>query len=71
MAPIKHTFEVAVLVDQFILLEHAVDPARDGDTGLAHHGGTGKAAFEPIEFHAPRFSKVFPRTFDQTVIARQ
>ena len=64
MAPIKNAFEVAVLVDQLVFFENAVDPARDGDAWLAHHAGVGEATFEPIEFHTPRFGEVFPRTFD-------
>ena len=39
MTPENAGLEVGVLVDQLVFLQHAVDPARHGDTGLAHHGG--------------------------------
>jgi len=37
MAPIEHAAQVAVLIDEFVFLQHTVDPARHRDAGLAHH----------------------------------
>ena len=71
MAPKEHAAQVAVLVDEFVFLHHAVDPARHGDAGLAHHGRGGKAALDPFKIHAPGFGEVLPRALDQAVIAGQ
>ena len=71
MAPIKHAAQVAVLVDQLVFLEHAVNPARDRHAVLAHHGGGGKAAFDPLKINAPSFGEMLPRAFGQAVITGQ
>ena len=39
MAPEHAGLEVGVLVNQLVFLQHTVNPARHGDTRLAHHRG--------------------------------
>ena len=71
MAPIEHAAQVAVLVDQLVLLQHAVNPARHGDAVLGHHRGRGVLLFDPLEVHTPHVGEVLPRTFGQAVVAGQ
>src|SRR5690606_1843392 len=63
--------QVGILVDELVVLEHAVDPARDGDAGLGHHLGRGIAALDPVVVDAPDAGEVSPRAFGQTVVAGQ
>ena len=60
MAPEEHTAQIAVLVDEFVFLHHAVNPARDGDARLAHHGGCRKTPLDPFKVHAPGFGEMLP-----------
>ena len=71
MAPEKDTTQVGILVDELIFLEHAVNPARDGDARLGHHAGGGKTVFDPVELDAPDLGEVLPGTFGNAVVARQ
>ena len=71
MAPEKHGAQVGVLVDEFVFLHHAVNPARHGDAGLAHHGGRCVAALDPVKVNAPALGKMLPRAFGQAVVAGQ
>jgi hypothetical protein len=71
MAPIEHAAQVRVLVDQLVLLEHAVDPARHGDAGLGHHRGRCEAALDPFVVDTPGGGEVLPRPFDDAVVAGQ
>ena len=51
---------VAVGAHEPLVKALSVAEETHGDTGLGHHAGVGKAAFEPIEFHTPCFGEVFP-----------
>ena len=71
MAPIEHTAQVAVLINEFVFLEHTIDPARHRDAVFAHHGRAGVAALDPFKVNIPSFGKVLPRAFSQPIVARQ
>ena len=59
MAPEEHAAQVRALVDQFVLFQHTVDPARDGDAGLLHHA-FGILLLDPLVVDAPGGGEVFP-----------
>ncbi len=71
MAPVEHRADVVVLVDQLVLLQHRVDPARDGGARFLHHRLRGEAALDPVVIDAPHRGIVLPRTGGQAVVARQ
>ena len=60
MTPEEHATQVGLLINEFIFLHHAVNPARHGDSGLAHHGRRCVAAFDPVKVNSPSFGKVLP-----------
>ena len=70
MAPEEQTAQVAVLIDEFVLFQHTIDPARHGHAGLTHHAGR-VLRLDPVEFHAPGLGEVFPGALRQTIVARQ
>ena len=71
MAPKEHAAQIAVLVNQLIFLEHAINPTRHGDAVFAHHGGRCIPTFDPFKIDIPSFGKVLPRTFGKAIVARQ
>ena len=71
MPPEHHTSEVRVLVYQLVLLHHAVDPARHGDTRFAHHGGGCITSFDPVKVHTPDLGKMLPGALCQAVVTGQ
>jgi hypothetical protein len=70
MAPEEHAAQVAFLVDQFVLLHHAIDPARHGHARLAHHAGR-VLLLDPLEIDVPGLGEVLERAFGQAVVAGQ
>ena len=70
VAPVKDAAQVGVLVDKLVFFQHTVNPARHGDARLAHHGGRGIAALDPVKVNAPALGKMLPRAFGQAVVAR-
>ena len=71
MTPVEDGFQVRILIDQIVLLKHAVDPARNSDAGLGHHGLAGKLLLHPLEVNTPYTAPVFPGTDRDAVIAGQ
>ena len=70
VAPEEQAAQVAFLVDQLVLLEHAVDPARHRHAGLGHHARR-VLLLDPLEVDAPDLGEVLPRAFGQAVVAGQ
>ena len=70
MAPVEQAAQVAVLVDQLVLLEHAVDPARHRHAGLVHHARR-IAALDPVEADAPDGREMLESAVSQAVVGRQ
>ena len=71
MAPVENAAQVRVLIDQLIFFQHAVNPARHGNAGLAHHGWRGELAFDPFVIDTPDLGKMLPGAFDNAVITGQ
>ena len=71
MAPVEDAAQVGILVNQLVLLQHAVNPARHRDAVLAHHRRRGVTALDPLEIHTPGFGKVLPGALGQAVVAGQ
>ena len=69
MAPEKHAAKVRILVDEFVFLHDAVDPARHCDARLAHHGRRGVASLNPVKVNAPGLREMLPRPLSQAVVA--
>ena len=59
-----------VLVDQLVLLQHAVDPARHRHAGLFHHA-FGELLLDPLVVDAPDRGPVLPRAGGEAVVAGQ
>ncbi len=71
MSPVDDRAQVRVLVDELVLLEDAVDPARHRHAGLFHHRLRREAALHPLVVDAPDLAPMLPRAFGDAVVAGQ
>ena len=70
MAPVKQAAQVAVLVDELVLFQYAIDPARHRHAGFGHHA-RGITAFDPFKVHTPCCREMAKGTFCDAVITWQ
>ena len=71
MTPENHRAQIRILIDELVLFQHAVDPARHRHAGLFHHCLRRELALDPLVVDAPRGREVLPRAGGKAIVARQ